>query len=177
MRPRLPLLALLTSIAAIALASSGLPGCGKEQSCVKWSESRGACPGPEAAQVMMTPRCDQVEVESVDSEGTFEDDACCYDVTKNDSAFYVCASPSPAGGSDGGCLTCGQWLNDPTATFEDVCSSSIIFYDSLADCVCLTGCSNECFSTACSGVAGPATCSACVETSCAAQLNNCASDL
>lgn len=177
MRPRLPLLALLTSIAALALASTGLPACGNESSCVQWSEARGACPSPEAAKVMMTPRCDQVEVESVDSEGTFEDDACCYDVTKNDSAFYVCEAPNPTGGIDGGCLSCGQVINDPSATYEQLCSQARVLYDALSDCVCLVGCSNECFSTACSNVPGPATCTACVESKCAAQLGNCNADL
>jgi hypothetical protein len=177
MPPRLHHLAALTSLTALAFAAFGLPGCTGERSCISWNAGRGACPTAEAALAMMTPNCDQAEVESVDSEGTFEEDVCCYDVTKNDAAFYVCASPvPPSTGSGASCLTCAQWLNDPSATVADVCSSSLDTYDALADCVCINGCNAECFSTACSGTPGPQTCSACVESVCAPALNDCAGD-
>jgi len=73
-----------------ALASALLGGCA-DRACVQWSEQEGACPSQrEALSFMPILDCvaafngqpdDGDSVLSVDSEGDFEGDVCCYDVT------------------------------------------------------------------------------------------------
>lgn len=63
-----------------ALAVGAL-GCG-DQACIQWSEAEGACPSRKEAIRFMAPPCDEPIV-SIDSDGEFDGQACCYDVTKD----------------------------------------------------------------------------------------------
>ena len=175
----------LLAAAAIALGGAGC----RDRACLRWTDTERACPGKDEALARMTPACGDVEIESVDTLGEYEsDDAqCCYDVTFKDGSEYVCGpstsvgpGPGPTTGSppDGGaCLTCSQWLYDDAATYDDLCPKAQLLYDALANCVCITGCKAECFDTACSGVPGPQSCTACVQVACSVELGNCEADL
>jgi hypothetical protein len=55
-------------------------GCA-DQACLEWSEKDGACPSQDEIQsVLVTSQCGGLK--SVDSEGSFGDNLCCYNVTK-----------------------------------------------------------------------------------------------
>jgi hypothetical protein len=65
-------------VCAAALANAGCEG---DTACIQWSEQDGACPAREEALDYMQPRCED-PIESVDSNGEFEGQACCYEITK-----------------------------------------------------------------------------------------------
>lgn len=67
-------------------------GCAKT-ACFKWTELEGACPAQQAALVyFQEPACHYSEIKSVDSDGFFDEDACCYDVTEwgNEERTFLC---------------------------------------------------------------------------------------
>lgn len=75
-------------------------GC-TERACFQWTAAEGACPSqPDALKFFEDPNCGAGEIESVDSNGEYEDDeVCCYDVTKRDDTYgYECV-PVPDSGS------------------------------------------------------------------------------
>ena len=76
------LLALLSALLSALLCA----GCDKT-ACFEWSEAEGACPAQdEALQFFEEPSCHYSEIQSVDSEGEFDDGACCYTVTEWDDS-------------------------------------------------------------------------------------------
>ncbi|XXT14234.1 hypothetical protein WME94_28700 [Sorangium sp. So ce429] len=77
---------LVLALVAPAFLSSG---CGK-RACFQWTELEGACPSSEEARVFFTnPGCLNA-VESIDSEGDFDGELCCYDVTMVDTGDEKC---------------------------------------------------------------------------------------
>lgn len=73
------------TISLALLSTASLFGCA-DRACFQWSETEGACPNrQEALSFMPSLDCvnftDDEQVLSVDSEGDFEGDVCCYDVT------------------------------------------------------------------------------------------------
>ncbi|WP_437496566.1 hypothetical protein [Sorangium sp. So ce1099] len=86
---------LVLALVAPALLSSG---CGK-RACFHWSELEGACPSSEEARVFFdNPGCLSA-IESIDSEGDFDGELCCYDVTMVDTGDERCTpvqKPSPS---------------------------------------------------------------------------------
>lgn len=67
-------------------------GCDKT-ACFQWTEQEGACPTQSAAlPYFQEPSCHYSEIKSVDSDGEFDEDACCYDVTYwgNEERTFVC---------------------------------------------------------------------------------------
>lgn len=92
------------SLAALVLplASSGCT----EVACFEWTEAEGVCPSQAEAGVFFTePFCGYSEIETVESDGEFDDGACCYEVTKRDEdEFFGCgvgAGPSTSSGVGG----------------------------------------------------------------------------
>jgi hypothetical protein len=77
-------------------------GC-SDTACFQWSEAEGACPAEEDALAFFQDvNCpDLSEINSVEGEGYFEEDACCYPVTRRDDEdfFGGCFGgvPSPVG--------------------------------------------------------------------------------
>jgi hypothetical protein len=87
---RRPAAALLAA-AALALAL-GSAGCSK-YGCFEWTEIEyedyGGCPSQEEAQAFFgNPSCGG-EVESVDSEGEYDQGYCCYEITKVSGDQYT----------------------------------------------------------------------------------------
>jgi hypothetical protein len=95
-----PLRPLFLSLVAPAVLLAGSAGCGK-RACFHWTELEGACPSSDEARVFFeNPGCLSA-VESIDSEGDFDGELCCYDVTTVDTGDEVCTSapnPAPSGG-------------------------------------------------------------------------------
>lgn len=84
----------------ISLAFGGV-GCA-DVACFEWTTGEGACPSEEDALVFFEdPTCPgSGEIKSVESDGVFEDDACCYAVTKRDNSYPVgCFGGVPPGTS------------------------------------------------------------------------------
>lgn len=78
--------------ATFALASL-CAGC-SEGACFEWTEAEGACPSQEEALTFFEePSCHFSEIKTVDSDGTFDEGACCYAVTKwskNEERAFIC---------------------------------------------------------------------------------------
>jgi len=167
-------------ILSLALASSlllimGSTGCGSDRACFYWTEAEGACPTQEEAIDFFSSGQCSSDIASIDSEGTFEDDTCCYDVTESSSDFVDCfptpVPPGPstsvsvgvggaggiggAGGSSGtagnggaggdACAPCKQFLIETTP--PELCPASAPIYEAFTDCKCFGKCSAECGDT------------------------------
>ncbi|NUQ75849.1 MAG: hypothetical protein HUU21_20085, partial [Polyangiaceae bacterium] len=88
--------------AAVSLAALILPlassGC-SEVACFEWTEAEGQCPAQEeAGAFFVEPFCGFSEIETVDSEGEFDDGACCYAVTKRDEGEFFGCGVGPSSG-------------------------------------------------------------------------------
>ena len=68
-------------IFAVLMSSFAVAGCGKDVVCIQWGENEGACPSREDARDFMAPPCDE-PITSIDSDGEYDEGACCYEVTK-----------------------------------------------------------------------------------------------
>ncbi|KYF96791.1 hypothetical protein BE20_55975 [Sorangium cellulosum] len=95
---------LFLALAAPAFLSLVAGGCGK-RACFHWTELEGACPSSDDAYVFFeNPGC-LSSIESIDSEGDFDGELCCYDVTTVDTGDEECRpgqNPVPGGGGVGG---------------------------------------------------------------------------
>lgn len=90
------------STLAPAIALVGLPllttGC-TEVACFEWSEGEGVCPTQDEAPVFFEePFCKTSDIKSVDSDGEYDEGACCYVVTKHDDDYYGGCEASPSSG-------------------------------------------------------------------------------
>jgi len=96
------LLACLLALPLVVVMSSS--GC-TDQACIQWSEEEGPCPPRSEAIKFMIPatNCNSGgKVVSVDSEGDFDGQACCYDVTNRDeNEEIVCDGVSGVGVTTG----------------------------------------------------------------------------
>jgi hypothetical protein len=92
---------------AALLAPFTAAGC-QDRACIQWSEAEGACPAQSEALVFMSQPFCGGNVRSVDSEGDYDEGACCYDVTErsNSSGDVIpCASGPVGAGAVGGAVT------------------------------------------------------------------------
>ena len=91
--PRLRAAALL-ALAALALASAGCSKIGCFEYTQQEYDAVGGCPSQaEAAGYFGDQNCGYSEVESVDSEGTYEDGYCCYAISKRAEDEYYDVAP------------------------------------------------------------------------------------
>lgn len=74
------------AVLVFTLGSALLLGAGcSDGACFRWTEEEGACPAQEDAMAFFEdPTCHFSDIRSVESDGEFEDDACCYAVIKWD---------------------------------------------------------------------------------------------
>jgi hypothetical protein len=92
---------------AVSASLLGQIGC-TDQACIQWAESEGPCPPMSEAIKYMVPSSDctgQSGVISVDSEGDFDGQACCYDVTKRDDDEPIACGTSVGVGVGPGATT------------------------------------------------------------------------
>lgn len=184
-------------LVSIALAGALLipvssTGCGPSKACFYWTEAEGACPSQKDALAFFQGSFCQSEIASVDSEGTFDEDVCCYDVTENDNPFggdcFIEPGPPPpdtsvsvgvggaggvstgvggagaggAGGAGGG-GTCAGCAQFMTETMPPpLCDASVMLYEALTDCRCFGPCSAVCTDNACAGQAPSTDCENCM---------------
>jgi hypothetical protein len=73
---------------AVALFGALALGC-SDQACIQWSAADGVCPSQNDAKSFMVTDCGQIQ--SVDSEGSFDKNLCCYAVTKRTSSSFRCS--------------------------------------------------------------------------------------
>ncbi|WP_438037113.1 hypothetical protein [Sorangium sp. So ce204] len=92
---------LFVALVAPALFLAGAAGCGK-RACFHWTALEGACPSSDEARVFFeNPGCVS-SIDSIDSEGDFDGELCCYDVTTVDTGDEECFAQGPMSGSSGG---------------------------------------------------------------------------
>ncbi|WP_437642211.1 hypothetical protein [Sorangium sp. So ce854] len=87
-------------VLALAVPALLASGCGK-RACFHWTELEGACPSRDEARVFFdNPGC-LSEIASIDGEGDFDGELCCYDVTTVDTGDEACVlseqKPVPRG--------------------------------------------------------------------------------
>ncbi|MDC3956502.1 hypothetical protein [Polyangium jinanense] len=168
----LPLLSLALATGLLLTVSSS--GCGTDRACFYWTELEGSCPSQgEALDFFQGDFCSS-SISSVDSEGAFEGDTCCYDVTEDSSNFATC-SPEPGvpgpsvavgvggfggvggasggggvagtggvGGAGGG-STCASCKQFLLDEMPpELCPASVPLYEAFTDCKCLGACASVC---------------------------------
>ena len=64
-------------------AMLALTGCEGDMVCIQWTEQEGECPAREDALAYIQPPCDE-PIESIDSDGEFDGQSCCYEMTKGE---------------------------------------------------------------------------------------------
>lgn len=91
---RPPVAALVFALGATLVSSAGC----SEGACFQWTATEGVCPAQaDALTFFEEPTCHFSDIKTVDSDGEFEDNACCYAVTKyddNDERFFTCDGSS-----------------------------------------------------------------------------------
>jgi hypothetical protein len=130
-------------VAGAGFAALLAAGC-TDRACLQWTSQDGPCPSRDAALAFMggNNACAAGKVTSVDSEGEFDGQACCYDVTEKDDelgderplidcggdSVGAGAPPNPTGASPG--AFCGDGVCDPS--LAETC-------DTCPDCACVCG--------------------------------------
>jgi hypothetical protein len=175
-------------------------GCG-QTACFTWSGDEGDCPlQSKALPFFQDPACPG-SVASVDSDGDFANNLCCYTVTKQDSGrgddTIPCAAVPPGfdgvGGagtsgiavSTGGsvspppsCLQCAQALASDAEPF-DVCAQSKTPLQSVTSCMCNGLCKSSCEASFCKDDEADSACLSCLgdtATGCGAEFDKCVND-
>lgn len=160
-----------------------LAGCG-QTACFTWSKNEGACPAQDdALSFFRNPDCPS-SILSVDSDGAFANNLCCYGVTKQDTAFRggdIACFP-PGGGGVGGfggtgptgvvtvgsgppppipsepepsCFHCAQAIENTSSSQGGVCPESKKLLALVVDCVCNGPCVSVCAENFCQPFTDP----------------------
>ena len=74
-----------SALVIASLLAGALAGCQGDTACVQWSEAEGPCPSRAEALALIAPTC-EAPIESIDSDGEIDGDACCYEVTHADDS-------------------------------------------------------------------------------------------
>lgn len=189
MRLRFP-----SMVAALVLALALLPakgGCGGQTACIK-AKANGVCPAATEASTFFFSQCGG-PVRSVDGEGVFDGQFCCYPVTAFPSNGSIVDFPSECGaggavigtggfgtttgvGGAGGfpCQPCSPALEVGTDAF--ICPGSQPLWDAIDACACADFCAVECSGSICAEVGLDSTCLSCLQGSCPGELTACKDD-
>lgn len=195
LRNRLSSLLSVSSLFFIGLSalSGGSTGCGADQACFYFTQVEfdfdKACPSREEALTFFQGEFCSTSIISVDSDGTFDGETCCYDVTKSND-FFGCVGPDPVpppfpgttgsssgiggsggvstssssssgqGGSGGGtCSTCATFLTN--AMPNELCAGSVMLYEAFTGCMCSGACAGVCADNYCMGLTPTPGCESC----------------
>lgn len=175
LRVPLAFVPVITSLLAI-------DGC-TSMACIEWSSSKGACPSREDALVRFGGKSCVSDVVSVDSDGTADETACCYEVTKrgkNDPGCSFDDNISPPGGATGGGVSCGGCAAFRDGTAVELCDGSVDIFNNLSACMCSGACQAACADGSCSLASDNADCQACVvdvNVGCGLQSQACDGDI
>ncbi len=209
LRHRFSSLLPVSSLLFIGLAAltSGSTGCGSDQACFYFTQVEydldNSCPSGEEALTFFQGDFCSTSITSVDSEGRFDGDTCCYDITESNDFFGCGITPDPipppfpgttgVGGSGGiggtggtggtgatgggeTCARCVEFLttNDPPT----LCTMSITIYEAYSDCMCNGACASVCGDTCMTQTPSPA-CEPCLldaANGCGQQYQACLND-
>lgn len=160
----------------LAMLSSGSTSCGSDKACFYFTQIEydidNSCPSSEEALAFFQGDFCSTNIIAVDSDGEFDGETCCYEVTESDD-FFGCAvgpdvpPPFPgstavatgvggAGGIGGAggaagmggvggsetCARCAEFLTETTP--PPLCDMSIPIYEAYTDCKCLGPCATAC---------------------------------
>ncbi|HVK71177.1 MAG TPA: hypothetical protein VM694_42260 [Polyangium sp.] len=95
-----PFLSLVLATGLLLTVSSS--GCGTDRACFYWTELEGTCPSQREAFDFFQGDFCSTNITAVTSDGAFEGDTCCYDVSEDSSNFSDCGgvpNPFPPGTS------------------------------------------------------------------------------
>lgn len=186
-----PLVSLWLAFTIGTVLSANGTGCGADQACFYWTEAEGQCPSQsEALAFFSSPSNCSNDIVSVDSDGTFDGDVCCYEVTKNGDQFNDCFIPSPptpgvtttvgvggsgamggfggasstsvgAGGSGGSsCVGCAGFFTNTNP--PPLCTGSVMLYEALTACQCTGPCASACGDNICMSMPSNSACDTCM---------------
>lgn len=167
--------------------------------CFLWSAEAGECPAQnEALARFSSPDCGGV-VQSVDGQGSFDGQLCCYPVTQIGSSDFgvgdcniIEEPPSGVGGATTGtsgvggvggspCTSCANGILGSTLDPPSLCPAAQMLFDQLFFCACKGPCAAQCGDNVCSSQPGSQECGNCVTTpdpdGCADEFNACSNDL
>jgi hypothetical protein len=183
----------------LAVAALALPlkagGCGTSTACITVTSAQllnGTCPSAQVAQNRFSdPDCPG-SIVSVDSDGTLDDNLCCYSVTSEsgnseidcgstgdgiggDTSFESSSTGFGGGDGTGGGQTFGNTCQDALngAPVSSLSPASKMVLMSLQTCACNGTCMTSCDPTLCLSNAPDTGCLSCLQTSCSAQLTAC----
>jgi hypothetical protein len=191
----------LTVAAALLLPLTGA-ACGRT-ACFEWTPPEGACPSQEEAIIYFSDPSCPGSVRSVESEGSFDGQLCCYSVTHNDTtvvgqgcdvgvggfgsgeggfgsavAVGVGGSSGEGGFGTGGgssCVFCSDVLFNGQPFEIPLCPGSDVAFKELSGCAC-SACDVECNDNFCSGGPMSADCEVCMQdqaAGCPIQFEDC----
>lgn len=165
-------------------------GC-SQTACFTWSKDvEGECPSQKKAlSFLQDKRCPSF-IDSVESEGDYSNNLCCYTVTEHDSGQshenFPCEVFPPGSGGVGGfggmggavgtgvappppdptpntCLRCAQALANSGFPDEPTCSKSQGLLEAVNACMCESGpCASSCEATFCSAREADSVCLSCL---------------
>jgi hypothetical protein len=162
-------------------------GCGSRTACIPVAPDvyakTGQCPSVEkASEFFFGGNCFGSKVQSVDGEGTYDGQHCCYPVTNNDSEFggvpEFCGfggagGGAGAGGFGGGCTTCEDFVTTPGISPNALCNGFDSTFLDLRDCACQV-CST-CKLNFCQDAAPTIECLDCLADGCVSEVSACKS--
>lgn len=189
MRSRLTLTT-FAAVFACALLPMKTGGCGGSTACITISPEeyakRGGCPPVSEMEEFFFGSCnfDFSNVLSIDGEGSYDGQLCCYPVTKSNNDFGGIAEECTGGvagaggfgGAGGGCASCAQAIAEPGIPPIAVCSAfGGSPYGDLSACACAS--CVECELNLCKNVGPTAECLACLAEACVSEVAACESEL
>jgi hypothetical protein len=184
---------------ALPLAAAG---CDK-RACFFWTEAEGACPAQDEAIDFFGDGFCESPIESVDSEGDFDGELCCYDITETGAGDVACdsggvgagaggfGSTAASSGTGGSCQHCGSFANSfftggAGIVPGNLCPISQELYLAMQGCLCSGSCSgsgslaSDCPFNTCAGSQASTACFDCgtapVE-GCGNEFTACANDI
>lgn len=175
----------LATVLAMALLPFKAGGCSSNTACITMSASAyakaGQCPSIEEVAEFFTEGCD-VSIASVDGEGTYADQLCCYPVTElssNNSTAECFGGGFGTGGFAGAgggfptCTTCADQIGgEGSFDLTALCVASNGAWLDLELCAC-TACDMLCGLNLCEHAVPTTECLSCAAESCGAELDAC----
>jgi|GEM_PF-3402717 len=174
MRRRFSSLLPVSSLLLIGLATlaGGSASCGSDKACIYFTQADydidNACTSRDDVLEFFQGDFCSTPIVSVDSDGIFDGDTCCYEVTESDEFWGCGVVPTPPpdagtggvggtggfGGTGGGtsgmggaggsetCARCAQFLLETNP--PPLCAASIPIYEAYSDCKCYGPCKTVC---------------------------------
>ncbi|APR83523.1 Hypothetical protein A7982_08872 [Minicystis rosea] len=191
-------------VVAMALVPMKTAGCGGKTVCIK--ATAGTCPSSSEVTKFFGDGCSS-EISSVDGEGTFDGQFCCYPVTPFSGSFtddvtvgcfgsggFAEGGFGGIGGCDGcGCGACGGVDVGGAGGVGGGCANCIsqVSNGGDPDSLCpisvepfnqlldcaCSVCQVECVDSTCASASLTSTCADCLQSNCSAVFINCANDI